>query len=242
MLPGNIVKRRVIWLGVAVLALGANVGSAPATAQSGPPGITMPKTLPPFDPSAPTCTPPPGLEKALAFSQDTRREFMQGVNQGLAAAAKDRGLQYRVLVADSEAARQAEDIRSLVAAKTGGVVASAVDFSVPWPTPAGRHLVRRLRQHGRGTARHLAVECPAISHRQGSRRRGERPYQGDARRQGQGRAADPGQPGIPRAALRRVARFPARHSRRQHRCRHLAPSRQQGWRLCDDANDLACQP
>ena len=87
----------------------------------------MPKTLPPFDPSAPTCTPPPGLEKALAFSQDTRREFMQGVNQGLAAAAKDRGLQYRVLVADSEAARQAEDIRSLVAAKTGGVVASAVD-------------------------------------------------------------------------------------------------------------------
>ena len=93
----------------------------------------MPKTLPPFDPTAPACNPPPGLEKALAFSQDTRREFMQGVDQGLAAAAKDRGLQYRLLVADSDAARQAEDVRSLVAAKTGGVVASAVDLGVARP-------------------------------------------------------------------------------------------------------------
>ena len=63
----------------------------------------------------------------LAFSQDTRREFMQGVDQGLAAAAKDRGLQYRLLVADSDAARQAEQVRSLVAARAGGVVASAVN-------------------------------------------------------------------------------------------------------------------
>ncbi len=127
MLPGNTVRRQVIWLGIAVVALGAIATSAPSEAQNGPPGITMPKTLPPFDPTAAACNPPPGLEKALAFSQDTRREFMQGVNQGLAAAAKDRGLQYRQLVADSDAARQAEDIRSLVAARTGGVVASAVD-------------------------------------------------------------------------------------------------------------------
>ena len=52
---------------------------------------------------------------------------MQGVDRGLAAAAKDRGLNYRVLVADSDAARQAEHVRSLVAAKAGAVVASAVD-------------------------------------------------------------------------------------------------------------------
>ena len=87
----------------------------------------MPKTLPPFDPAAPACNPPPGLEKALAFSQDTAREFMQGVDQGLAAAAKDRGLKYRLLAADSDAAKQAEQVRSLVATKAGGVVASAVD-------------------------------------------------------------------------------------------------------------------
>jgi len=127
MLPGNTVKRQVIWLGVAIAALSGIAMSVPANAQSKPTGITMPKTLPPFDPTAPVCKPPPGLEKALAFSQDTRREFMQGVHQGLATAAKDRGLQYRVLVADSDAARQAEDVRSLVAARTGGVVASAVD-------------------------------------------------------------------------------------------------------------------
>lgn len=128
MLPGNTARRRqIIWPGVAFLVLGLTAVPEPSSAQGKPPGITMPRTLPPFDPAAPACHPPPGLEKTLAFSQDTRREFMQGVNQGLAAAAKDRGLQYRLLVADSDAARQAEDIRSLVAAKTGGVVASAVD-------------------------------------------------------------------------------------------------------------------
>lgn len=126
MLRGNTIGRGIL-LGVAVVALGMIGTAAPAKAQSGPPGITLPKTLPQFDPAASTCTPPPGLEKSLAFSQDTRREFMQGVDQGLAAAAKDRGLQYRRLVADSDAARQAEDIRSLVADKTGAVVASAVD-------------------------------------------------------------------------------------------------------------------
>jgi ribose transport system substrate-binding protein len=127
MLPGNTIRRLSVVQGVAVLVWGVVAVSAPSAAQGGPPGITMPRTLPPFDPAAPACKPPPGLEKSLAFSQDTRREFMQGVDRGLAAAAKDRGLQYRVLVADSDAARQAEDVRSLVAAKTGGVVASAVD-------------------------------------------------------------------------------------------------------------------
>jgi len=129
MLRGNTVKQRGVWLSLAAVALGVMAMAAPAKAQGAPPGITMPKTLPPFDPAAPACRPPPGLEKALAFSQDTRREFMQGVDQGLQAAAKDRGLQYRRLVADSDAFRQAEDVRSLVAAKTGAVVASAVDSS-----------------------------------------------------------------------------------------------------------------
>jgi ribose transport system substrate-binding protein len=128
MLPGNTARRRqVTWLGLAVLATGLIAASAPAAAQSKPSGMTMPKTLPPFDPAAPACRPPPGLEKTLAFVQDTRREFMQGVDRGLAAAARDRGLQYRLLIADSDAARQAEQVRSLTVEKTGGVVASAVD-------------------------------------------------------------------------------------------------------------------
>jgi ribose transport system substrate-binding protein len=119
--------RLAIWPALPVFALGLIAASAPSAAQSGPSGITMPKTLAPFDPAAPVCRPPPGLEKILAFSQDTRREFMQGVDQGLAAAAKDRGLQYRLLAADSDATRQAEQVRSLVATRAGGVVASAVD-------------------------------------------------------------------------------------------------------------------
>jgi ribose transport system substrate-binding protein len=116
-----------VWPALAVFALGLIAAAAPSAAQNGPPGITMPRTLAPFDPAAPACRPPPDLEKILAFSQDTGREFMQGVDQGLAAAAKDRGLQYRLLVADSDPARQAEQVRSLVATKAGGVVASAVD-------------------------------------------------------------------------------------------------------------------
>jgi ribose transport system substrate-binding protein len=120
-------RPQIMWPGVAVFALGLVAAAAPAGAQSGPPGITTPKPLAPFDSSAPACSAPPGLEKMLAFSQDTRREFMQGVDQGLAAAAKDRGLHYRLLVADSDAARQAEQVRSLVATRAGGVVASAVD-------------------------------------------------------------------------------------------------------------------
>jgi ribose transport system substrate-binding protein len=127
MLPGNTTKRRAAPPAWIVCALGLIATSVPSAAQNGPRGITMPRTLPPFDPASPACRPPEGLSKMLAFSQDTRREFMQGVDQGLAAAAKDRGLQYRLLIADSDAAKQAEQVRSLVASRVGGVVASAVD-------------------------------------------------------------------------------------------------------------------
>jgi ribose transport system substrate-binding protein len=128
MLPDNTAMHlQVMWLGLAVFAPGWIAVSAPSAAQSGPPGITRPRTLPPFDPAAPACRQPPGLEKMLAFSQDTGREFMQGVDQGLAAAAKDRGLQYRLLAADSDAAKQAEQVRSFAVARAGAVIASAVD-------------------------------------------------------------------------------------------------------------------
>ena len=56
-----------------------------ANAQDGPPGITTPTVFAPFDPKAPACSPPPGLNKVLAFAQDNEREFMQGVDRGLAA-------------------------------------------------------------------------------------------------------------------------------------------------------------
>ena len=99
----------------------------PAGAQDGPPGITTPTVFEPFDPAAAACTPPPGLEKVLAFAQDNEREFMQGVDHGLATAAADRGLEYRRALANNDAAKMVEQVQLLLASKVGGVVAAPVD-------------------------------------------------------------------------------------------------------------------
>jgi ribose transport system substrate-binding protein len=52
---------------------------------------------------------------------------MQGVSYGLSAAAKDRGLDYRVVLAANDANRMIEQVQGLAAAKTGAVVAAPVD-------------------------------------------------------------------------------------------------------------------
>ncbi len=96
-------------------------------AQDGPPGLTTPVVLPPFNPTAKACTPPPNLEKVLAFAQDNEREFMKGVGRGLAAAAGDRGLAFRVELAANDPARMIEQVQALRAAKVGAVVAAPVD-------------------------------------------------------------------------------------------------------------------
>ena len=72
----------------AMLALATLACHPAASAQDGPPGITTPIVLPPYNPDAPACKTPPGLQKALAFAQDNAREFMQGVSRGLSAAAR----------------------------------------------------------------------------------------------------------------------------------------------------------
>ena len=102
-------------------------GMLPASAQDGPPGITTPTVFAPFDPDAAACTPPPGLEKVLAFAQDNEREFMQGVDHGLEMAAKDRGLEYRRALANNDAAKMVEQVQLLLASKVGGIVAAPVD-------------------------------------------------------------------------------------------------------------------
>ncbi len=102
-------------------------GMMPAAAQDGPPGITTPTVFKSFDPNAAACTPPPGLEKVLAFAQDNEREFMQGVDHGLEMAAKDRGLEYRRALANNDAAKMVEQVQLLLASKVGGIVAAPVD-------------------------------------------------------------------------------------------------------------------
>ena len=98
------------------------------TAQEGPPGITRPTVLPPFDPSAPVCSRPAGLARVLAFSQDNERKFMQGVAQGLALAARDRGLDYRVAQANNDSAKMADQVRAFLEAKVGALVIAPVNL------------------------------------------------------------------------------------------------------------------
>jgi ribose transport system substrate-binding protein len=98
-----------------------------AQAPVGPPGITAPRILQPFNPNAASCSPPPGLGKTLVFAQDNEREFMQGVARGLALAARDRKLEYRIALANNDARRMNQQVQELRAAKVGAVVAAPVD-------------------------------------------------------------------------------------------------------------------
>jgi ribose transport system substrate-binding protein len=108
------------------LVLLAYCGAALA-AEDGPTGVTVPTVLAPFNRGAAICEGPPGLEKILAFAQDNEREFMQGVRRGLAAAAEDRHLAFRVELAGNDAARMNELIDALRDEKVGAIVASPVD-------------------------------------------------------------------------------------------------------------------
>lgn len=114
--------RPAFWLSLCLLA-----GAAASRAQDGPPGITVPTVLPPFISETPACRPPPDLRPILAFAQDNDRQFMQGVSRGLSIAARDRGLEYTVVLAKNDAALQIEQVGALRAAKTGAVVSAPVD-------------------------------------------------------------------------------------------------------------------
>jgi ribose transport system substrate-binding protein len=92
-----------------------------------PPGITSPTVLPRHDPAATACSPPTALRKILVFAQDNEREFMQGVARGLSLAAAERGLEFRVSLANNDAARMMEQVEALHVEKVGAVVAAPVD-------------------------------------------------------------------------------------------------------------------
>src|SRR3954449_5743420 len=100
---------------------------AAGMAQGGPAGITTPIILPPFNAEAPACAAPPGLRKALVFAQDNERQFMQGVGQGLAKAAKDRGLEYHVALANNDPRKMIDQVLLAQASQAGAVVAAPVD-------------------------------------------------------------------------------------------------------------------
>jgi ribose transport system substrate-binding protein len=113
---------------LARVALGALLVGAPLPAADGPGnGLTRPVVLPPFDPNRPSCNMPKGLRRELVFVQDNDREFVQGIGRGLAAAAADRRLAYRVLRADNNAALMARQVNGLVSHRTGSIVVAPID-------------------------------------------------------------------------------------------------------------------
>jgi ribose transport system substrate-binding protein len=95
------------------LTLAASL-AATATERLGaqePSGITEPRVFPPFNPAAKICSSPVERTRTLAFAQDNERDFMKGVSSGLAAAARDRGLAYRVVLADNDATKMCRRCR-----------------------------------------------------------------------------------------------------------------------------------
>lgn len=105
-------------------------GLAIADAGEGPAGLTQRTVFPAFNPNAPACNAPPGLAKVLAFVQENDREFLHGVDRGLAMAAKDRGLEYRKAFANNDAIKAKEEIQSFLASKVGALVATSPDPAV----------------------------------------------------------------------------------------------------------------
>ena len=56
-----------------------------------------------------------------------QRKFMQGVARGLALAAKDRGLEFRLAQADNDAINMIEQVHGFLNAKVGALVVAPVD-------------------------------------------------------------------------------------------------------------------
>ncbi len=113
----------LLWLAMSITA----ACCGPAVSAEQPPGITTPTVLPPFVSNRPACSSPVGLKPVLAFAQDNEREFMQGVDYGLRLAAEDRGLEYRVALAENDPVLQIEQLDALHKGGAGGVVVSPVN-------------------------------------------------------------------------------------------------------------------
>lgn len=116
----------------AVAALATALQAAPALAESA--GIVTPVTLPAFDSKASDCSAPNDLTKSLVFLQDNERDFMRGVDLGLGAAARDRGLNYRVALAENDPALMTRQAEQQLSSRAGAFVVSPVDPRLMAPT------------------------------------------------------------------------------------------------------------
>lgn len=123
----NIAGRWPIWSAIALLSIATIGGSTFARAQQGTPGITQRTVFPSFNPNAPTCNAPADLTRVLAYVQENDRDFLQGIDHGLSMAAKNRGLEYRRVLAENDVGKAIAQVQSFVAAKVGAMVATSSD-------------------------------------------------------------------------------------------------------------------
>ena len=114
-------------LKLVVIAISMTTSLVHLCAQEGNQGITQRKVFPVFDPNFPPCSPPPSLNKLIAYVQENERGFLQGVDHGLFLAAKNRGIEYRKILVENDAVKAAEQLEMLRSAKVGAVVATSSD-------------------------------------------------------------------------------------------------------------------
>ena len=119
---------------VVVLLLTALMSVSSAIAEVGGPGITELTRLPAFDPNAPSCSAPAGLNRVLAYVQENDRNFLQGVDHGLSMAAKDRGLEYRRVLVENDVGKAIAETEAFIAAKVGAIVGTSSDPVAYGPT------------------------------------------------------------------------------------------------------------
>jgi ribose transport system substrate-binding protein len=120
-----------LWL-IAALSIGI-AAAGTARSEDRPQGLTKPVRLKPFDPAAPSCSQPPGLNRTLGFAQDNLRDFMMGVRRGLELAARDRGLSFEVKLAGNDPSLEMSNLESFLQAGTGAVVVAPVDATALGP-------------------------------------------------------------------------------------------------------------
>jgi ribose transport system substrate-binding protein len=119
------------WCPTLLLSLLLAIAMSPcvslAQVQGGASGITKRTVFRTFNADAPACSPPPNLKRALTFVQENEREFLQGVDHGLALAAKDRGLEYSKVVVENDVGKAVEQIRLFRASKVGALIGTSSD-------------------------------------------------------------------------------------------------------------------
>lgn len=112
-----------------LLLAGVGAWASTVSAQGFGDGLTEPRVLPPFNEQAARCEPPAERSRTLVFLQDNEREFMMGVQRGLAAAAAARGLDFERFLAANNPATMNEHADNARARRVGAVVVAPIDPS-----------------------------------------------------------------------------------------------------------------